>query len=89
MEQKPPLPPFTPAGMLDLLLAAAYPGLPRQAVHFLYVGDAAGRPPGNGSDKRKKDFSDSDLRFALNCGGAFQVPPSRPWRASYNPYTRP
>lgn len=35
----------------------------------LYVGDAAGRPEqGAGKDKRKKDFSDSDLKFAINCG---------------------
>lgn len=32
---------------------------------LLYVGDAAGRPT---------DFSDSDLRFALNIGAAFRTP---------------
>jgi bifunctional polynucleotide phosphatase/kinase len=32
---------------------------------LLYVGDAAGRP---------KDFSDTDLRFALNIGAAFRTP---------------
>jgi bifunctional polynucleotide phosphatase/kinase len=36
-----------------------------------YVGDAAGRPA---SGKRKKDFSDSDLKFALNVGLKFQTP---------------
>ncbi len=33
-----------------------------------YCGDAAGRPK---SDTRKKDFSDSDLKFALNIGIPF------------------
>eukprot|EP01022_Parablepharisma_sp_SALTPOND_P008886 TRINITY_DN1371_c0_g1_i1.p4 TRINITY_DN1371_c0_g1~~TRINITY_DN1371_c0_g1_i1.p4 ORF type:complete len:449 (+),score=64.45 TRINITY_DN1371_c0_g1_i1:17727-19073(+) len=36
-----------------------------------YVGDAAGRPAAPG---RKKDFSDSDLKFALNVGLKFQTP---------------
>lgn len=37
----------------------------------LYVGDAAGRPK---DGTRPKDFSDSDLKFALNLGVAFQTP---------------
>lgn len=36
-----------------------------------YVGDAAGRPA-RGS--RKKDFNDTDLKFALNIGINFQTP---------------
>jgi bifunctional polynucleotide phosphatase/kinase len=36
-----------------------------------YVGDAAGRPASKG---KKKDFSDSDLKFALNVGLNFQTP---------------
>lgn len=35
-----------------------------------YVGDAAGRPA---VGKRKKDFSDSDLKFALNAGAEVRV----------------
>lgn len=38
-----------------------------------YCGDAAGRPK---TDSRKKDFSDSDLKFALNIGIPFYTPES-------------
>ena len=37
----------------------------------LFVGDAAGRPERAG---RKKDFSDTDFKFALNVGVAFRTP---------------
>jgi len=37
----------------------------------LYCGDAAGRPK---SGKRAKDFSDSDRKFAINCGLTFYTP---------------
>eukprot|EP00397_Hematodinium_sp_SG-2012_P036814 GEMP01039795.1.p1 GENE.GEMP01039795.1~~GEMP01039795.1.p1 ORF type:complete len:390 (+),score=94.85 GEMP01039795.1:78-1247(+) len=37
----------------------------------VYVGDAAGRPQ---VGKRKKDFSDGDLKFALNIGLPFMTP---------------
>ena len=37
----------------------------------LFVGDAAGRPERAG---RKKDFSDTDFKFALNVGVSFQTP---------------
>lgn len=37
----------------------------------LYCGDAAGRPKGKG---RKKDFSDSDRKFAINVGIDFYTP---------------
>jgi hypothetical protein len=33
-----------------------------------YIGDAAGRPAVKGATARKKDFSASDLKFALNVG---------------------
>jgi hypothetical protein len=36
-----------------------------------YCGDAAGRPAGNG---RKKDFTDTDRKFALNVGLTFYTP---------------
>jgi bifunctional polynucleotide phosphatase/kinase len=36
-----------------------------------YVGDAAGRPP---SGSRKKDFSDSDHKYAVNVGLQFRTP---------------
>ncbi|TPX38221.1 hypothetical protein SmJEL517_g00200 [Synchytrium microbalum] len=38
-----------------------------------FVGDAAGRPASTSS---KKDFSDSDLKFAMNLGIQFHVPES-------------
>lgn len=40
-----------------------------------YVGDAAGRP-NNWKSKAKKDFSDSDLKFALNIPLKFHTPES-------------
>lgn len=36
-----------------------------------YCGDAAGRPK---TASRNKDFSDSDIKFALNVGLAFKTP---------------
>ena len=36
-----------------------------------YCGDAAGRPA---EGKRKKDFSDTDLKYALNLGLPFKLP---------------
>jgi len=36
-----------------------------------YIGDAAGRPA---KGTRKKDFNDTDLKFALNVGLKFQTP---------------
>lgn len=37
----------------------------------VYVGDAAGRKP---PQVKKKDFSDSDLKFAASVGLPFQTP---------------
>mmetsp|Transcript_16872 Transcript_16872/g.7999 ORF Transcript_16872/g.7999 Transcript_16872/m.7999 type:complete len:89 (+) Transcript_16872:149-415(+) len=37
----------------------------------MYVGDAAGRSAFN---ERKKDFTDTDFKFALNIGLEFQTP---------------
>ena len=39
------------------------------AAHSMYVGDAAGRPKRNG---KKKDFSCTDYKFALNIGGGIE-----------------
>ena len=40
-----------------------------------YSGDAAGRlKSGSGTGIRKKDFSNSDLLFAMNCGLPFVIP---------------
>jgi len=36
--------------------------------NWLYVGDAAGRPAQTGLETRKKDFNDTDLKFAINVG---------------------
>ena len=36
-----------------------------------YCGDAAGRPK---TATRPKDFSDSDIKFALNVGLTFKTP---------------
>ena len=36
-----------------------------------YCGDAAGRPK---EGDRKKDFTDTDRKFAINVGLPFQVP---------------
>ena len=36
-----------------------------------YCGDAAGRPA---TAERKKDFNDTDLKFAMNIGLSFKTP---------------
>jgi len=38
----------------------------------LFIGDAAGRPAKG--PKKKKDFNDTDLKFAINLGLRFQTP---------------
>lgn len=40
----------------------------------VYVGDAAGRPAAAAAGWPRKDFSDSDLKFAMNAGLPFQTP---------------
>lgn len=41
------------------------------AKKLLYIGDAAGRPA---TEKRKKDYSDIDVKFSININAEFQVP---------------
>jgi len=60
---------------MDVYVPTVFPNHPREAIDILMVGDAAGRLKSQIEDK-KQDFADSDLCFALNCGAAFQVPPS-------------
>jgi len=48
-------------------------GLAPDAARSFFVGDAAGRPETK-RPKAKKDFSDSDLKFALNVGAEFWTP---------------
>jgi hypothetical protein len=59
------------AGMWDIIRVALYPGMTPDQLSFTYVGDAAGRPE---AGPMKKDFSDSDLTFALNAGFPFHTP---------------
>lgn len=56
-------------GGWDLLARTCCLGLDLGKSHF--VGDAAGRPE---HGKRKKDFSDSDFKLALNVGVPFKTP---------------
>lgn len=51
--------------------AVAHSGGDAHAIECIYVGDAAGRPA---SGTRAKDFSDTDLKLALNLGVQFQTP---------------
>lgn len=51
--------------------------LEEQGLHInyddsFYCGDSAGRPIN--PQTKSADFSDSDLKFAINCGLAFKVP---------------
>ncbi len=48
---------------------------PIEKCRSFYVGDAAGRPAGHKPGARK-DFSDSDLKFAFNIGITFATPES-------------
>uniref|UniRef100_A0A7S0FJC5 Polynucleotide kinase 3'-phosphatase n=1 Tax=Pyrodinium bahamense TaxID=73915 RepID=A0A7S0FJC5_9DINO len=58
-------------GLWDLLVSEANGGIAPDLERCRFVGDAAGRPA---LKKVKKDFSDTDLKFALNLGVAFQTP---------------
>merc|ERR1740121_110810 len=55
------------------LSSAAGGGLAPDAARSFFVGDAAGRAELK-KPKTKKDFSDSDLKFALNVGVEFWTP---------------
>lgn len=61
--------PFT--GMWDYLVENLNGGLQVDLKNSIYVGDAAGRPK---DAIKRKDYSDSDLKFALNIGINFQSP---------------
>ncbi|KJE95844.1 polynucleotide kinase-3'-phosphatase [Capsaspora owczarzaki ATCC 30864] len=56
-----------------LTLGTANGKVPVDASVALYIGDAAGRAA-NWAPGRKKDFSDSDRKFALNLGIGFHTP---------------
>lgn len=56
-------------GMFEYLHQNFFPNL--IAKESLYVGDAAGR---SASGNRKKDFADTDYKFALNCNMKFMIP---------------
>lgn len=73
-------------GMFELMKKDYFPKLEKS----LYVGDAAGR---KSNYKGKKDFADTDLKFALNCGIDFMVPenffnliPNYKFKHSLKPY---
>jgi bifunctional polynucleotide phosphatase/kinase len=58
-------------GMWDFLKTELSQGTDIDIAASLYVGDAAGRPA---KGSRKKDFSDTDLKYALNIGAPFNTP---------------
>ena len=58
-------------GMWDYLEKQLCEGVSIDKKRSFYCGDAAGRPK---TDTRKKDFSDSDIKFALNIGLPFKTP---------------
>jgi bifunctional polynucleotide phosphatase/kinase len=58
-------------GSWDYLQAVILKGLEIDMKQSFYCGDAAGRPK---TATRSKDFSDSDIKFALNAGLSFKTP---------------
>ncbi len=58
-------------GMWEHFDAKLNGGVKVDLAESVYVGDAAGRPARAG---KKRDFSDSDLKFALNVGLKFKTP---------------
>ncbi|CAG9316434.1 unnamed protein product [Blepharisma stoltei] len=58
-------------GMWDYFVKNLNGGVAPDMEQSFYIGDAAGRPASGG---RKKDFNDTDLKFALNIGVTFQTP---------------
>jgi bifunctional polynucleotide phosphatase/kinase len=60
-------------GMWELFLSTGNGGVEPDLSQSKYVGDAAGREK-NWAAGKKKDFSDSDRKFAINLGISFQTP---------------
>ena len=58
-------------GMWDYLKDNIFTGFTINKKESIYCGDAAGRPK---TATRHKDFSDTDLKFALNVGLTFKTP---------------
>jgi len=58
-------------GAWDLFCKKYNGGLEVDLKESLFIGDAAGRPK---TKERKKDFNNSDLKYALNIGCGFQTP---------------
>lgn len=56
-------------GMLEYTITRFFPNVNHK--HSYYIGDAAGRPK---TTSRKKDFSDSDYKFAINAEMPFMTP---------------
>ena len=60
-------------GMWGMFTKGGNGGVEVDLTKSMYVGDAAGRAK-NWQPNKKKDFSDSDRKFALNLGIAFKTP---------------
>jgi len=58
-------------GMWELFTKELNGGIQINKKKSFYCGDAAGRPK---TAERKKDFADTDLKFALNVGLDFKTP---------------
>lgn len=58
-------------GMWDYFVKNLNGGIAVDFSESKYIGDAAGRPA---SGSRKKDFNDTDLKYALNIGIPFETP---------------
>jgi DNA 3'-phosphatase len=71
-------------GMWEFLYEARWKNFPSVSSftkeNCFYIGDAAGRPVYGG---RKKDFSDTDYKFALNLGITVSASLSAPFFSSY------
>ena len=57
-------------GMFQYIKDNYFPNLKTNDIN-VYIGDAAGRPKSN---QKKKDFADTDYKFALNCKMSFMTP---------------